>query len=186
MLPDINCHLLPLLHKDIGVFRLGGVFPMLLRQVEGHGDVTHRLLFGLHAAGHWGRHGHAGLWKFAEKTSKGWVLVRFFSSPLRPHVSRSLISDVWHLNRRSACTGRLNGISLFCHVSSLWRKQLSKRKSCRATSKCWAHGKVCLHHTGFLLLPSLYSCRFPGQMRSDCTWINFWLIWQAHKVLTQT
>lgn len=194
VLPDVNCHLLPLLHKDICVLRLGGVFPMLLRQVEGHGDVTRRLLFGLHAAGHWGRHGHAGLWKLAEKTSKkGWRrLGLFFSSPVafsettRPCVSGSLISGVWRLSRRSACAGRLNGISLFCHVSSLRRKQLSKRRSRPATSKCWAHDKVCLHRTAFLPLPSLHSCGFPGQMRSDCTGINFWLMWQDLKILTPT
>lgn len=63
LLPDINCHLLPLFHKDVAVLRLGGLFLVLLRQVEGHGDVTHWLLFGLHAAGHRGRHGDTGLWR---------------------------------------------------------------------------------------------------------------------------
>lgn len=62
-LPDVNRHLLPLLHKDVGALRLGGVLPVLLRYVEGHGDLslTCRLLRGLHAAGHRRRHGHAGL-----------------------------------------------------------------------------------------------------------------------------
>lgn len=185
MIPDINCHLLPLLHKDIGVLRLGGVFPMLLRQVEGHGNVTRRLLFGIHAAGDWGRHGHAGLCRENQEGLTSCLVFLSsdvtFSETTRPCVPRSLISCVWRPNRRSACAGRLNGISLFCRVSSLWQKELSKRKCSRASSKCWAHDKVCLHHTGFL--PSLYSCRFPGQRTSDeGTGINFWLMWQAHNL----
>lgn len=57
-----------------------------------------------------------------------------FSDATQPPVSAvgSWISGVWRLNRRSACAGGLNGVSLFCHVSSLGQKLLSQGESSRS------------------------------------------------------
>jgi len=62
-LPDISCELLPVLHKHLRVARLRWIVLMLLRDVEGHGEL--RLAGGadsrVHAARHRSRHIHAHL-----------------------------------------------------------------------------------------------------------------------------